>query len=84
MAVIGKRHIRSIETTSENEGRPVVIEEYVDLVDVGTPDDPNATIEGMKELLTADEGWRVNRLDTGRYQIVQTGEVLTSDDPDAP
>ena len=34
--------------------------------------------------LTTDDGYSVNRLDKGKYEIVATGEVLASDDPTAP
>lgn len=30
------------------------------------------------------DGWDVNRLDTGKYQITLPGVLLTSDDPNAP
>jgi hypothetical protein len=38
---------------------------------------------GHRRLATSD-GLSINRLDKGRYQIVQTGEILTSDSPEAP
>jgi hypothetical protein len=40
-------------------------------------------IDSTPELRTASTGQRVNRLAQGRYQIVQTGEILESSDPDA-
>ena len=48
----------------------------------GSMEDPNAEIEGLKELQTED-GLHVNRLEQGKYQIVVTGEVLVSKDPGA-
>jgi hypothetical protein len=40
-------------------------------------------IEGLKQIETED-GHSVNRLERGRYEIVVTGQILTSDDPAAP
>ena len=40
-------------------------------------------VEGMEELKTF-EGMAVNRLEKGKYQIVQTGIIVQSDSPDAP
>jgi hypothetical protein len=41
-----------------------------------------SSIEGLSEIRTVDDR-AVNRLEKGRYQIVQTGEILTSNDPNA-
>lgn len=68
----------------DDDGQEYVVEIYVNLIDVGThDDDPNATIEGMKSLLTED-GLHVNRIDKGEYLVVQTGLRLHSDSPHAP
>ena len=45
--------------------------------------DPDAEIEGMIEIRT-ESGRNVRVIAKGQYEIVQTGEVLTSDDPEAP
>jgi hypothetical protein len=45
--------------------------------------DPDDVIEGMIEIKT-ESGRTVNVIKKGQYKIVQTGEMLTSDDPKAP
>ena len=66
-----------------DDGQDYVIEIYVNLIDAGTYDDPNATIEGVKSLLT-EGGLLVNRIGKGEYLIVQTDLRLHSDSSDAP
>ena len=66
-----------------DDGQDYVIEIYVDLINVGTLDDPNATIEGLMSLETED-GLLVKRNGKGEYLIVQTDLRLHSDSPDAP
>jgi hypothetical protein len=66
-----------------DDGKDYIIEIYVDLVDVGTHDDPNATIEGLKTLQTED-GLKINRIGKGEYKLIQTGLRLHSISPDAP
>ena len=44
--------------------------------------DGRSSIEGLPEIRTA-AGLAVNRLARGRYQVVRTGEILESNDPDA-
>jgi len=55
---------------------------YVGIIDAGTNDDPDAEIEGLRSMQTAD-GDFVNRLEKGRYQVVGSGLILTSSDPGA-
>ena len=55
---------------------------WVNIVDIGHKLDPEALIEGKIELKT-DSFQRVNVMAKGEYEIVPTGEVLTSDDPNA-
>jgi len=55
---------------------------FVDILDARTMEDPHAEIEGLQTLLT-DEGHHVNYLEKGKYQIVATGKILTSNHPDA-
>lgn len=66
-----------------DDGHDYVIEIYVNLINVGKLDDPNATIDGLKSLQTED-GLLVNRIGKGEYLIVQTDLRLYSDSPDAP
>jgi hypothetical protein len=63
-------------------GKQYVIDVFVDILNAGTSTDANAEIEGMKSLKTR-RGQHVNVLGKGKYQIVQTGEILTSNDPGA-
>ena len=48
----------------------------------GPYDDPDAVVEGARRLRTT-EGAEVQRIRRGEYQVVDTGEVLRSDAPDA-
>ena len=55
---------------------------WVHIIDVGDNLDPDALIEGMIELKT--ESWQsVSVIAKGKYEIVETREMLTSDDPNA-
>lgn len=60
------------------DGHQVTIHEITEFLEVGTPDETS----GLAELLT-DDGRPVNRIEKGKYQLVATGEILTSDDPNA-
>ncbi len=70
-------------TATGDDGRRYTIYIYTDFIDAGHFGNPNAVVEGMKELLTSD-GMAVNRHQKGEYQIVQTGLMLRSNAPDAP
>ena len=65
------------------DGRKQPIEIHTLFHAAGTGDDPTALVRGTSELRTP-EGLRVNRIAQGEYQIVQTGELLRSDDQNAP
>lgn len=56
---------------------------FVDIIDAGHFGDPDAEVEGMKAIRTS-EGESVNWVGAKTYQLVSTGQILTSDDPDAP
>ena len=62
------------------EGVTRLIYVYADILDASSHGNPNAEIEGIRSLRTRN-GQHVNRLDKGKYQVVETGEMLTSDDP---
>ena len=64
-------------------GRRVTLRLYVDIIDAGHMQDPDAEVEGMKSIRTSD-GQHVNLVSPKKYQIVVTGETLTTDDPNAP
>ena len=40
-------------------------------------------LPGVLEYVTSN-GLRVNRLEKGKYHVIQTGKILRSDAPDAP
>jgi hypothetical protein len=69
-------------TTDEN-GRRYTIMIFTNIIKAGTFGNPSMEEEEMKELTTF-EGMAVNRLEKGKYQIVQTGIIVQSDSPDAP
>ena len=77
-----ERHTGSFEATGEDGGKRV-IHIFTAILDAGTRGDPNAEIPGLRSLKT-DDGETVNRLEKRKYQVVATGEILRSDDPDAP
>ncbi len=66
----------------DEKGNEYVIYIYTDILDASTRGNPQAEIEGMKELRT-EAGQAVNRLEKGKYQVVETGQVLVSQEPDA-
>lgn len=67
---------------SGSDGKEYTLLVWTDLVPAGTMTDPDAVIEGLKTLRTSD-GHSVNRLEKGKYQIVQTGISLHSSSPEA-
>jgi hypothetical protein len=75
---IGQREVRrfwAVDTT----GQRYQLVDRVDLLDVRTHGDLNAApLEGLHEIRTSD-GLSVNFLGNGRYEIVQTGEILTEE-----
>jgi hypothetical protein len=77
-----RRMIGQFIATDEN-GRRYTILIFTNVIKAGTLENPSMEEEGMKELTTF-EGMAVNRLEKGKYQIVQTGIIVRSDSPDAP
>ena len=55
---------------------------WVHIIDVGHLLEPNAEIEGMIEVKT-ESGQSGSIIAEGQYEIAETGELLTSDDPEA-
>ena len=76
-----KRKIGQFIATDE-KGRRYTILIYTNIIKAGTFETLSKE-EGMEELKTF-EGMTVNRLEKGKYQIVQTGIIVQSDSPDAP
>ena len=68
---------------TDEKGRRYTILIYTNIINAGTFENPSMEVEGMNELKTF-EGMAVNRLEKGKYQIVQTGIIVQSDSPDAP
>jgi hypothetical protein len=56
-----------------------IFTEYIDVSTLGGEE----WLPGMKSLRT-DDGYSVNRLQQGEYQVVQTGVLLFSNEPEAP
>ena len=65
-----------------DDGREHTVLIVTEYLREGTYDDPHAVVEGPKELRTAD-GAPLSRLRKGEYQLLDTGEILRSDAPDA-
>jgi len=76
-----KRLTGSFVATRE-DGTEVRLSILTDFVRVRTTEG-ESEVEGLKELVLLNGG-HVNRLGQGRYQVVATGELLTSDAPGAP
>jgi hypothetical protein len=66
-----------------SDGRCVVVHIYEDVIDAASRGHPTGEIRGLKSLRSED-GLAVNRVEKGRYEIAVTGEILTSDDANAP
>jgi len=56
---------------------------YTDIQRCGDTSDPAGEVDGRRSYRTMT-GLTVNCLGMGRYEILETGEELTSDDPNAP
>lgn len=67
----------------DQEGNTYQLEESVEVLDASSMSNPNGEIEGLRSIATS-AGSPVNRLGKGKYQIVATGQILTSDSPQAP
>jgi hypothetical protein len=69
-----------IAKDSQGHSRRLYI--WAHIIDVGDILEPDAFIEGMIEIKT-ESGRSVSLIKKGQYEIVGTGEMLTSDDPEA-
>lgn len=63
------------------DGRQDEVLVYVRDIDTSSLSERSSR-EGLPEFRTAN-GMRLNWLERGRYEVVQTGEMLVSDHPDA-
>ena len=62
------------------DGRGASIVEYTEYTSASTRDSQSRQeLEGRKQYITSD-GRPLNRVGKGEYRIVQTGEILRSDD----
>jgi len=77
-----KKHTGSFRAVDE-EGNEHTLDIWTTMIETPTRGDPDARIEGLKELRTED-GLAVNRMEKGKYQVVQTGQILRSQDREAP
>ena len=66
----------------DSQGRSRRLYVWAHIIDIGDAQDPDAVIEGMIEIKT-ESGQSVGIIKKGQYEIVQTGEMLTSKDPKA-
>jgi hypothetical protein len=69
-------------TAEDYSGNPYVIDIYTEYQEITTFGGTEVH-EGRRSLVTSD-GQPVNRKGRGQYQIVTTGELLASNDPNAP
>jgi hypothetical protein len=70
-------------TAVDESGSEYRLQVYQQDVSVATRANPSAVAPGRKQIVTED-GASVNRLKKGEYEIVGTGIILRSSDPDAP
>lgn len=70
-------------TARDSSGKEVPLAIFQEFRDAGTRDDPTAERKGPLQIMTTD-GRRVDKIGTGKYRIVGSAQVLTSDDPNAP
>jgi hypothetical protein len=78
----GTRRISGTFQARGDDGREHTVLIVTEYLREGTYDDPPGVLEGAKELRTA-AGAKVQRLRKGEYQLVDTGDILRSDAPEA-
>ena len=66
----------------DDTGRTYWLDVFVDVLDVGTNDNPHAERKGLREIKTRT-GQFLNRLEKGKYKLIYSGRILSSTDPDA-
>jgi|AGTN01.2.fsa_nt_gi hypothetical protein len=76
------QHESSFQAT-DDLGNAHTLHVFGSKIYAGHLQDPSATVNGMKQIRTADGG-TVNRLEKGRYQVALTGKILHSTAPGAP
>ena len=78
-----ERHTETFVAFHEEDKRSETLHVFTEFKDAGSQDDPNAKIATFKQLRTSD-GRVVQWKKKGVYEILDTGETLTSDALDAP
>jgi hypothetical protein len=74
-------HVGDFEARN-GQGGSRTLRVFVPIISTANLKDPRGERRGRPYILTA-EGYHVNSLGEGRYEVVETGEDLSSDDPDA-
>ena len=71
----------------DDQGKTRRLVLWVKIRDVGTLQNPIAELEEEGEMphlqIKTESGQHVNRITKGEYEIVETGKILTSADPNA-
>ena len=66
----------------DDTGRTYWLDVFVDVLDVGSHDNPHAERKGLREIKTRT-GQFLNRLEKGKYKLIHSRRILSSTDPDA-
>jgi hypothetical protein len=70
-------------TAVDANGTQHIVEAFTDIISAATLTNPNAETRGQQWYETTS-GQAVHRLAKGKYQVVETGLLLESDDASAP
>ena len=79
---VKRRELKTTFTAEDARGNTHRVRVYVDILNAAAMGNSHAESEGLPALKT-EGGEAVNRIEKGKYEIVQPGEILTSDDPEA-
>ena len=80
--MVKRRRTGSFWAVDDDRKRHFVII-YTQYTDATSPGSNGHDVSGVLEYVTSN-GLRVNRLEKGKYQMLQSGTILRSDSPDAP
>ena len=70
-------------TVRDRQEDVITLFRYQQYMDAGAYDNPTAERRGATHILTSD-GRRVDKIGTGKYRVLGSSGILTSDDPSAP
>lgn len=76
-----EEHLRSLQCKT-SDGQEHIVDVYEEVLDAATFEEPSAEVRGLTIFRT--RGNLVIPLGKGCYRIAATGEILTSEDPNAP